>query len=138
MSCLHICYLCHFWVFVHWSYFYELYVMFSISCFVSFDEIYAKLYTWNASTSIIHNCGIFSSCISLYKFHFPSREFTSVSAYLFLLSWQCWYVHNHMIVKSTDDIIQCLCMDIYSHLQTDHFWELCLIMIQFIWVSYKT
>ena len=29
-------------------------------------------------------------------------------------------------------------MDIYSHLQRDHFWELCLVMIQFIWVSYKT
>ena len=34
-----------FWVFVHWSYFYQLYVMFSISSFVSFDEIYARLYT---------------------------------------------------------------------------------------------
>ena len=90
MSCLHKCYLCHFWVFVHWFYFYQLYVMFSISSFVSFDEIYAKLYTWNASTSMIHNCGIFCQCISLYKFHFPSLDFSSVSAYLFLLSRQCW------------------------------------------------
>ena len=34
--------------------------------------------------------------------------------------------------ESTDDIIQCLCMDIYSHLQRDNFWECCLLMIQFI------
>ena len=31
-----------------------------------------------------------------------------------------------MVVKSTDDIIQYLCTDIYSHLQRDHFWELYL------------
>ena len=110
-------------VFVHWSYFYQLYVMFSSSCFVNFDEIYAKLYTWNASTSMIHNCGsgIFCSCISLYKFHVLASDFSSISTYLFLPSWQCWYVHNDMVVKSTDDTIKCLCMDIYSHLQRDHF-----------------
>ena len=86
MSCLHIYYLCHFLVFVHWSYFYQLYVMFSSSCFVCFDDINAKLYTRNASTSMIHNCGIFCSCISLYTFHVLASNFSSILTYLFLPS----------------------------------------------------
>ena len=46
-----LCHVCIYVIFVIFGYvfigliFYQLYVMFSISPFVSFDEIYAKLYT---------------------------------------------------------------------------------------------
>ena len=78
-----------FWVCVYWSYYCQLYFMFCISAFISFHKISSKACTWNPSTLIIYHCGILCQCMSLYKFHDPSWDFWSVTAYLFLLSWQC-------------------------------------------------
>ena len=137
MSCFHICYLCHFWVLVHWSYFYQLHVMFSISYFVCFDEIYAKLYS-----GIDINDFIIVVCF-VNVFHCTNFIFLQEIFQVFQLTFS--FFHDNVnrytitwVVKSTDDIIQCLSMGIYSHLQRDHFWKHCLVMIQFIWMSHKT
>ena len=61
-----------FWAHVHWSYCCQLYFMFCISAFISFDKIKPQLYTCNASTLIIYHCGIPFECMSLYKFYDPS------------------------------------------------------------------